>query len=119
MTTRNCNGCRHFTPAGFDNMGWCNHPKRKLSSDAKVFVRGAQLPCRNDWAVDLFEEFGGGDLAFAFDVVDLATDHAADGAGGGGEFGDEGAAVGEPAEDFEGERKERIAGEKPRQPRPS
>ncbi|MGI8475871.1 MAG: hypothetical protein ACR2OO_05820, partial [Thermomicrobiales bacterium] len=55
MTTRNCKGCRHYISAGYDNMGWCNHPKRTLTSDAKVFVRGAQLPCRNDWAQDLFE----------------------------------------------------------------
>jgi hypothetical protein len=37
-------------------MGWCNHPKRRTGSDVRIYVRSNELPCRNDWAVDLWEQ---------------------------------------------------------------
>src|SRR3954451_22490324 len=36
-------------------MGWCQHPKRRLGSDAKIFVRAQELPCRNQWNTDLWQ----------------------------------------------------------------
>ena len=67
-------------------------------------------------AVDFFEEFGGGGLMFAFEIVNLAADHAAYGAGGDAQLFDEGEALGvvergRLGEDLEGEREQRIAGE--------
>ena len=37
-------------------MGWCNHPKRKTGSDVRVLVRAGQLPCRDDWDHDLWQQ---------------------------------------------------------------
>jgi hypothetical protein len=50
-----CQSCHHFQAAGFDNMGWCNHPRRRIGTDVKVFVRAQELPCRNDWDHDLWQ----------------------------------------------------------------
>ena len=66
-------------------------------------------------AMDGFEQLRVGRFAFAFEIGDLAADHAADGAAGGGEFGDQArlARVGrvELGEHLEGEGEQRIAGE--------
>ena len=67
-------------------------------------------------AVNAIEAFGGGRLAFAFDVVDLTGNHAADGAGSGGEFIDEadadvGARVGQAGKSLKGDRAQGVAGE--------
>ncbi|MCC6790747.1 MAG: hypothetical protein IT336_03625 [Thermomicrobiales bacterium] len=55
MTRRECQTCRFFQAAGFDNMGWCTHPKRRIGNDVRIFVRAQELPCRNDWANDLWQ----------------------------------------------------------------
>ena len=65
--------------------------------------------------MDGFEKGSSGRLALAFHVVDLAADHAADGAGGGGEFFDQAGldgviGMGEFAEDFKGQGEERVPG---------
>jgi hypothetical protein len=36
-------------------MGWCIHPKRRIGSEVRIYVRANELPCRNDWANDLWE----------------------------------------------------------------
>lgn len=35
--------------------GWCTHPGRQHTSDAKILVRGGELACRNSWGGDLFQ----------------------------------------------------------------
>jgi hypothetical protein len=55
LTKRVCHSCRFFQAAGQDSMGWCTHPKRRLSSEVRIYVRANELPCRNDWAVDLWQ----------------------------------------------------------------
>ena len=54
LTKRQCQSCGFFQPAPSDGVGWCQHPKRKNSSDIRLYVRGAELPCRNDWNHDLW-----------------------------------------------------------------
>lgn len=49
-----CDTCRFFQQSGKDRMGWCNHPRRKTGSDVKLYVRAGELPCRDDWAHDLW-----------------------------------------------------------------
>jgi hypothetical protein len=39
-------------------MGWCNHPKRRTGDDVRIYVRSNELPCRNDWAIDLWQATG-------------------------------------------------------------
>ncbi len=56
MTKRQCLTCGYFQAAPSDGVGWCNHPRRKNTSDIKLYVRGGELPCRNDWAHDLWED---------------------------------------------------------------
>lgn len=36
-------------------MGWCTHPKRRIGSEVRIYVRANELPCRNDWANDLWQ----------------------------------------------------------------
>ena len=35
--------------------GWCNHPRRRPSSDVMLMVRRNELACRNTWDDDLWE----------------------------------------------------------------
>jgi hypothetical protein len=37
-------------------MGWCNNPRRKIASDIKLYVRAHELPCRDSWDHDLWED---------------------------------------------------------------
>src|ERR1019366_961087 len=65
-------------------------------------------------AMDGFEQRGAGGLAFALQIGHLAGDHAAHGAGGGGEFGDHARlAIGGngvyDGQDFEGQREQGVA----------
>lgn len=55
MTRRVCETCRHFQAAGFDSMGWCTHPRRRLGSDVRILARALELQCRDDWSRDLWQ----------------------------------------------------------------
>ena len=55
MTKRVCQSCRFFQAAGRDSMGWCTHPKRRTGDDVRIYVRANELPCRNDWSIDLWQ----------------------------------------------------------------
>jgi len=55
VAKRVCSTCRHFSPAGFDNMGWCQNPKRLEHPSSKVLARSLELQCRDDWNQDLWE----------------------------------------------------------------
>src|SRR5271168_4625372 len=65
--------------------------------------------------MDVFEHFRSDALAGGFQVGDLAADHAVDGAGGGGDFAEDGDAAlgidGGGGDGFECKREERIASE--------
>ena len=70
MSKRVCQTCRHFRAAGFDNMGWCNHPKRRGGTEVKLLARSLELQCRNDWDHDLWQGFAEGESSsFAIDRV--------------------------------------------------
>ena len=55
LTRRICETCRFFKAAGFDSMGWCEHPKRRLSSEIKILARSQEIQCRNEWNRDLWQ----------------------------------------------------------------
>lgn len=56
MTKRQCLTCGYYQPSGSDSMGWCNNPRRKIASDIKLYVRAHELPCRDSWDHDLWED---------------------------------------------------------------
>lgn len=56
LTKRHCLTCGHYQASGSDGMGWCNNPRRKIASDIRLYVRGAQLSCRDSWDHDLWED---------------------------------------------------------------
>ena len=70
MSKRVCQTCRHFRAAGFDNMGWCNHPRRRGGTEVKLLARSLELQCRNDWDQDLWQGLVEGEsTSFAIDRV--------------------------------------------------
>jgi hypothetical protein len=74
LSKRVCESCRFFEAAGKDSMGWCHHPKRKTGSDIRLYVRAAELPCRDDWNRDLWasrDGAEGGDRLVANNVGPL------------------------------------------------
>lgn len=36
-------------------MGWCEHPKRRLSSEVRILARSQEIQCRNEWNDDLWQ----------------------------------------------------------------
>lgn len=56
MTKRHCHSCGHYQDSGSDKVGWCNNPRRKIASDIRLYVRAAELPCRDSWDHDLWED---------------------------------------------------------------
>ena len=53
---RCCATCRFFQDSRLSGNGWCTHPKRRLSTDAKMLVRKAELACRDSWGNDLWSD---------------------------------------------------------------
>jgi len=56
LTKRQCLTCGYYQTGPTNGMGWCVHPKRKQTLDIKLYVRGGELPCRNDWDHDLWTD---------------------------------------------------------------
>lgn len=53
-------------------MGWCTHPKRRTGNEVRIYVRAHELPCRNDWANDLWQAADHTDIVLEASALPVA-----------------------------------------------